>query len=141
MKTIMRNTMSPKLLIVVGLAISLVGSYQVIASTITCSLCAGVAWDACNSDFLAPGGQPTCLNREEADCTNSSCRRCDGEFSDSKHICISFPGEENTCELNDDTEECGTKYTRVCFFDGDCRCPATGGDPAGVCQYQECDAW
>ncbi|MFC1780855.1 hypothetical protein ACFLZ8_01145 [Planctomycetota bacterium] len=139
MKKIMTRRITPYVVILVGFAIILVGSYHAVAAEITCSICIPYSTYDCDHGLFTPGGLPTCYNIPQVSCTSYSCRRCDDEFASSVKVCIASDDSEDYCTLTGETEDCGTLHSRVCEWNGySCTCPDSGGDPVGNCVFDEC---
>jgi len=139
MKTVMKNRLTPYLAILVGLGMILVASYQAKAvGSISCATCIYCPWNNCDEQTIAPAGLPTCYDIAHVDCASRSCRRCNGTMGGNTHICCTIYSLSENCTTTGETEDCGTKYKRVCSWDSFCKCPSSGGDPDGACQFQEC---
>ena len=140
MRTIATSRITPYLVILAGFAMILGGSYQAVAAEITCSICTLSATTTCNHAGYSPGGQPSCYGYSQTECAAHSCRRCDGEFETAAQVCLQSNDGDDSCTLTGETEDCGTKYRRVCEWRTgyNCQCPDSGGDSDGNCQFDEC---
>ena len=138
MKKVMKNRITPCIVILVGFVAILLGAYQARAATICPAFCHASTTN-CNHPWKTPAGLPTCRGVELVDCESRSCRRCEGSFEDPVRVCIAVTSGTNPCTLVGGTAECGDKYKRVCEVEGGyCDCPSSGGDDDGNCQFQTC---